>query len=61
MRIVLVDADKRSRSQQQLVDVMNAEVRKYNFARSFVIQDQTIGGGRFNALPVQYVISNTRF
>jgi multidrug efflux pump len=61
MRIVLVDADKRSRSQQQLVDVMNAEVRKYNFARSFVIQDQTIGGGRFNALPVQYVIQTQDF
>ncbi|MBL7926075.1 MAG: efflux RND transporter permease subunit [Bacteroidia bacterium] len=61
MRVVLVDADKRNRSQQQLVDVMNAEVRKYNFARAFVIQDQTIGGGRFNTLPVQYVIQTQDF
>lgn len=61
MRIILVDADKRNRSQQQLVDQMNVALKKYNFARTFVVQDQTIGGGRFNTLPVQYVIQTQNF
>lgn len=61
MRIILVDADKRTRSQQQLVDQMNVALKKYNFARTFVVQDQTIGGGRFNTLPVQYVIQTQDF
>ena len=61
MRIILVDADKRTKSQQQLVDQMNVALKKFNFARTFVVQDQTIGGGRFNTLPVQYVIQTQNF
>jgi multidrug efflux pump len=35
--------------------------RKYNFARSFVTQEQTIGGGRGSGLPVQFVILAPNF
>ena len=35
---------------------MSNIVRRYNFARSFVTQEQTIGGGRMSGLPVQFVI-----
>ncbi len=35
--------------------------RRYNFARSFVTQEQTIGGGRNAGLPVQFVILAPNF
>lgn len=56
VRIGLATPDKRERSQQEIADQISSIVRKYNFARSYVIQEQTIGGGRGGGLPVQYVI-----
>lgn len=53
--IMLVDADKRGRTQQEIADVLNGEVAKMTGARSYVTQQQTFGGGR-GGLPVQYVI-----
>ena len=40
---------------------LTAIVRKMNFARSFVIQEQTIGAGRGSSFPVQYVIQAPSF
>lgn len=53
--IMLVDADKRGRTQQEIADALNGEVAKMTGARSYVTQQQTFGGGR-GGLPVQYVI-----
>ena len=53
--IMLVDADKRDRTQQEIADALNGEVAKMTGARSYVTQQQTFGGGR-GGLPVQYVI-----
>lgn len=61
VRLTLVEPDKRDKSQQELADILGAELRKYNFARSFVIQEQTIGGGRNAGLPVQFVIQAPNF
>jgi len=60
-RIVLSDPSKRKRSQQDIADEMSMITRKYNFARSFVTQEQTIGGGRGAGLPVQFVILAPNF
>jgi multidrug efflux pump len=59
VRISLCDASERKRSQQQIADEIGNIVRRYNFARSFVTQEQTIGGGRMSGLPVQFVIQAT--
>ncbi len=56
IRIGLVQPEFRERSQQEIADEIGNIVRRYNFARSFVIQEQTIGGGRGGGLPVQYVV-----
>lgn len=56
LRISLTQPENRKRTQQEIADELSAIGRKYNFARTFVIQEQTIGGGRGGGLPVQYVI-----
>jgi hydrophobe/amphiphile efflux-1 (HAE1) family protein len=61
VRLMLVPPDKRTRTQQEIADYLNSVLRKHNFARSFVIQEQTIGGGRMSGLPVQYVIQAPNF
>jgi multidrug efflux pump len=60
-RIVLTDPSERKRSQQDIADELSMITRKYNFARSFVTQEQTIGGGRGSGLPVQFVILAPNF
>jgi multidrug efflux pump len=57
-RIMLVDAQNRQRSQQEIADDLTKKVKKLSGARSFVIQDQTINstGQRGGGLPVQFVI-----
>jgi len=61
LRVALSDASERDRTQQQIADEMAGIVRKYNFARSYVVQEQTIGGGRGAGLPVQFVIQAPNF
>ena len=56
IRMTLVQPENRHRTQQEVADEVGSIARRYNFARSFVIQEQTIGGGRNAGLPVQYVI-----
>lgn len=55
MRISLVDADQRERSQSQIANQVSQIVSHFNDARTFVIQDQSIGTSR-GGLPVQYVL-----
>ena len=61
VRVTLVDPSERDFTQQELADKMSGVLKNYNFARSFVIQEQTIGGGRGGGLPVQYVIQAPSF
>jgi multidrug efflux pump subunit AcrB len=56
LRLTLVDPSERKRSQQDIVDELTAITKQYNFARTYVTQEQTIGGGRNAGLPVQFVI-----
>lgn len=56
IRLNLVPKSERTKTQQELADMLTAKLKDYNFARSFIIQEQTIGGGRGAGLPVQYVL-----
>ena len=57
VRVNLVPPGERDRTQQELADIITARVRAQTFARAYVSQEQTIGGGgRGGGLPVQYVI-----
>lgn len=56
IRIMLTDPSQRTRSQQEIADYLSRKIRPYTFARSFITQEQTIGGGRMAGLPVQFVI-----
>ncbi len=57
-RVMLVNADKRSRTQQQIAEELTKKVKKFTGARSFIIQEQTINstGQRGGGLPLQFVI-----
>ncbi len=55
IRIRLVDPDERDRSQQQIADDIAESITRFSGARTFVSQDQSIGGGG-GGMPVQYVI-----
>jgi len=56
VRLNLVEPSKRKKTQQELADELNEILRGYNFARTIIVQEQTIGGGRNAGLPVQFVI-----
>jgi multidrug efflux pump len=61
VRSLLVDPDERNRSQQQIVDVINRNLPKYNEGRAFAIQEQTISVNRRGGQPVQFVLQNNNF
>lgn len=55
--------DERTRSQDEIVQSLNAGFKKFNFGQTFAIQEQTIavqrgGGSRF---PVGFVLQNINF
>ncbi|MCC7501126.1 MAG: efflux RND transporter permease subunit, partial [Flavobacteriales bacterium] len=61
VRVTLVPPDQRSKTQDELAKSVMGKVQRFNFAKSFVIQEPTIGGSRFVTLPVQYVIQAPDF
>ena len=60
VRISLVEAENRTKSQMQIADELSQTVKKYTDARVFVSQEQTIGDRR-GGLPVQFVIMAPNF
>lgn len=60
VRISLVDASERTKSQMEIADELSKTIRKYTEARVFVNQEQTIGDRR-GGLPVQFVIMAPNF
>jgi hydrophobe/amphiphile efflux-1 (HAE1) family protein len=61
LRLRLKPPGERDKSQQQLAAELSSYLPKYNYARAFIAQEQTIGGNRFTSLPVQYVIQAPNF
>jgi multidrug efflux pump len=62
-RIMLTDPGQRTRSQNEIAQMMSRNVLGLTEARAFVIQDQTISGsgGARAGLPVQYILQNQDF
>jgi multidrug efflux pump len=52
---------KPGRTQQQVVDYLTKNLKRFNQARAFPTQDQTIQIGFGSGLPVQFVIQNIDF
>ena len=61
VRVTLSDPSERNRSQQEIVDMINSNLRNYSQGRAFTIQEQTIQVDRRGGLPVQFVIQNNDF
>lgn len=61
VRMTLVPPSERKKTQQELAAELTPIMAKMNFARSFVVQEQTIGAGRGSSLPVEYVIQAPNF
>lgn len=59
-RIGLIPADERTRSQNQIANDLQRKLSRFNDARIFAIQEQTIavGSGSKSSLPVQFVLEN---
>ena len=62
-RIGLIPPDERERSQDQIANDLQRKLSKFNDARIFATQEQTIavGSGSRGGLPVQYVLENMDF
>lgn len=61
VRVTLSDPDERDRSQQEIVDMVNRNLRLFPEGRLFVIEEQTIQVNRRGGMPVQFVIQNNDF
>jgi len=60
-RIALVDKSERKKSQQEIADYINQQLKQMPDAKSFVVQQQTISVDSRGGLPVQYVIQAPDF
>ena len=60
-RVLLKDADDRTRTQNSVADALSAGVKDLTAARTSVSQDQSIGSGGGGGLPVQFVIQTQDF
>ena len=63
MRLALVDPDKRTRSQSEIAKDVQKKISRFNNARAFGIEEQTIsvGLGSRGSLPVQFIVQNLDF
>jgi multidrug efflux pump len=61
IRITFSEPSERSRTQQEIADELSMIFRRYNFARTYVVQEQTIGGSKGGGLPVQFVLQAPDF
>jgi multidrug efflux pump subunit AcrB len=63
VRLGLIDAPDRSRSQNDIANDITSKLKKYNDARIFAVQEQTIAVGTSakSGLPVQFVLQHLDF
>jgi multidrug efflux pump len=61
INLILKPPSQRKRSQQQIADQLSPLLGQFTGARTFVTQQQTIGGGRRGGLPVQFVLQAPDF
>lgn len=60
-RVFLDDPQTRTRSQQEIVQMVNKNLAKYTAGRAYALQEQTISTNRRAGQPVQFVIQNNDF
>lgn len=61
LRVTMVDPGERKRTQEQIVNMVNKNVSKFNQGKAFSIQEQTIAVNRRGGQPVQFVLQNVNF
>ncbi|HVK46417.1 MAG TPA: efflux RND transporter permease subunit [Pseudobacter sp.] len=61
VRVTLTDPKERTRSQDDIVAMVNRNLGKISEGRAFAIQEQTISVNRRGGQPVQFVIQNNDF
>lgn len=61
VNVMMVDPKERVRSQQDIVDMVNKNLKKFSQGRAFASQEQTISVNRRGGQPVQFVIQNNNF
>jgi multidrug efflux pump len=61
LRVTMVDPAERKRTQEQIVNMVNKNVSKFNQGKAFSIQEQTISVNRRGGQPVQFVLQNVNF
>jgi multidrug efflux pump len=61
VRVTLSDPTERTRSQKEIVEMINRNLPKFNEGRAFAIEEQTISVNRRGGQPVQFVIQNNDF
>ena len=61
VRVTLSPPNERSRSQKEIVAMVNRNLPKFNEGRAVAIEEQTISVNRRGGQPVQFVIQNNDF
>jgi len=61
VRVTLTDPNERTRSQKEIVEMVNRNLPKFNEGRAFAIQEQTIQVNRRGGQDVQFVLQNNNF
>ncbi len=61
VRVTLTDPKERTRSQKDIVAMVNRNLPRFNEGRAFAVEEQTIAVNRRGGLPVQFVIQNNDF
>ncbi len=61
VRVTLVPPNERTRSQKNIVGMVNKNLPKFNEGRAFAIEEQTISVSRRGGQPVSFVIQNNNF
>jgi multidrug efflux pump len=61
VRVFLDDPSERERSQQEIVQMVNKNLKRFSGGRANALQEQTISTNRRAGQPVQFVIQNNNF
>ena len=61
VRVTLSPPNERTRSQKEIVTMVNRNLPRYNEGRAFAIEEQTISVNRRGGQPVSFVIQNNNF
>ncbi len=61
INVLLVDPTDRTRSQKEIVEMINKTLARFSQGRAFATEQQTISVSRHGGQPIQYVIQNNDF